>query len=66
MNDQMDERTDGMLDQAKGKAKETVGKITDDEDLEAQGKVDQAGGRVKEGVADVKDAATDVIDDLTD
>ena len=66
MSNEMDERSEGMLDQAKGKGKEVWGNVTDDEDMEAEGKLDQAGGRVKEGVADVKDAAKDVFDDLKD
>jgi len=66
MTDQSEDRRDGMGDQAKGKAKETWGTFTANEDTEAEGKMDQAGGRVKEGVADAKDAATDVVDDLTD
>ena len=66
MTDQSEDRRDGMVDQAKGKAKETWGPVTDNEDTEAEGKMDQAGGRVKVGVADAKDAATDVVDDLTD
>jgi uncharacterized protein YjbJ (UPF0337 family) len=66
MSDQIDDRTEGMLDQATGKGKEVWGKLTDDEDLEAEGKLDQAGGRVKEGVADAKDAAKDAFDDLKD
>ena len=35
-------------------------------DDRTDGKLDQAGGRVKEGMADVKDAAKDAVDDLTD
>jgi uncharacterized protein YjbJ (UPF0337 family) len=66
MSDQMDDRTNGIVDQAKGAAKEAWGKVTDNEDVEAEGKLDQATGRVKEGIADVKDAANDVVDDLTD
>jgi uncharacterized protein YjbJ (UPF0337 family) len=42
------------------------GKLTDNEDLEADGKLDQAAGRVKEGMADVTDAAKDVVKKLTD
>jgi uncharacterized protein YjbJ (UPF0337 family) len=66
MTNQMDDRTDGMLDQAEGTAKEMGGKLTDNEDLEADGKLDQAAGRVKEGMADVTDAAKDVVKKLTD
>ena len=66
VSDQTEERMDGMFDQAKGKAKETWGKHTDNEDVEAEGKIDQASGRVKEGMADVKDAAEDVVKELSD
>ena len=40
MSDQMDDRSEGMLDQATGKGKEVWGKLTDDEVMEAEGKVD--------------------------
>lgn len=45
-------------DKMRGKAKETAGKLTDDERLEQQGKEDQAKGSVKEAGRDVKDAVT--------
>ena len=51
---------DEKLDQVKGKAKEQAGKLTDDEDLEAEGKVDQAKGNAKEAWQHTKDAARDV------
>jgi uncharacterized protein YjbJ (UPF0337 family) len=66
MANPMDDRTDGLLDQATGMAKESWGKVTDNEEVEADGKLDQATARVKEGVADIKDTARDVVDDLTD
>jgi uncharacterized protein YjbJ (UPF0337 family) len=40
----------------KGKAKEGVGKATDDKELENQGKVDQAKGNLKQAGEKVKDA----------
>ena len=40
----------------RGKAKEAVGKATNDEDLERQGKVDQAKSDLKEAGEKVKDA----------
>ena len=40
----------------KGKAKETVGKGTDDERLEAEGKADQISSDVKQAGENVKDA----------
>lgn len=39
-----------------GKAKETVGKVTDNERLEAEGKADQAKADVKKAGENVKDA----------
>jgi uncharacterized protein YjbJ (UPF0337 family) len=41
---------------AKGKAKETWGKATDDERLEAEGKVDQSKSDIKQAGEKVKDA----------
>ncbi|QHC67584.1 CsbD family protein [Rathayibacter oskolensis] len=38
-----------------GKAKETVGKLTDNERLEAEGRADQTGAKAKKVGEDVKD-----------
>lgn len=53
----------GMADKAKnaaedlaGKAKEVIGDLTDNKDLEAEGKSDQAKADVKNAGEDVKDA----------
>ncbi|HTE68189.1 MAG TPA: CsbD family protein [Actinomycetes bacterium] len=43
----------------KGKAKETVGRATDDEELEAQGRADQAESSLKQAGENVKDAIKD-------
>jgi uncharacterized protein YjbJ (UPF0337 family) len=43
-----------------GKAKETVGKVTGNEELEAEGKLDQGKAGVKQVGESVKDAAKDV------
>ncbi len=40
---------------ATGKAKETVGHLTDDDKLVAEGKTDQAKAAVKKAAEDVKD-----------
>ncbi|GAA1791938.1 CsbD family protein [Agromyces lapidis] len=42
-----------------GKAKEGVGKLTDDERLEAEGKADQVKADVKDAGEKVKDAVDD-------
>jgi uncharacterized protein YjbJ (UPF0337 family) len=43
----------------KGKAKETIGRATDDEELEAQGRTDQAKSSLKDAGEKVKDAIKD-------
>jgi uncharacterized protein YjbJ (UPF0337 family) len=48
----------GNLDEAKGRAKEAAGKLTDDEDLQREGKVDRAAGKLKDVVDKVKDVVT--------
>ncbi|QLK86000.1 CsbD family protein [Staphylococcus sp. 17KM0847] len=55
---------EGKFDQLKGNVKETVGNVTDNEQLENEGQGDKAAGKVKEAVENVKDKATDVIDKL--
>jgi uncharacterized protein YjbJ (UPF0337 family) len=51
-------------DQAKGKLKEAVGDLTDDEKLKNEGKADQIVGDAKGVVQDVADKADEVIDDI--
>jgi len=43
----------------KGKAKETIGRATDDEELEAAGRTDQAKSSLKDAGEKVKDAIKD-------
>ena len=52
---------DGKLDDAKGRAKEAAGDLTDNESLKNEGKVDRAEGSVKDKVGDAADAAKDVL-----
>ena len=48
-------------DDLKGRAKEAVGDLTDDEGLQREGKVDQAKGSIKETLDDVGDKVEDVV-----
>ncbi|CAN5591588.1 hypothetical protein BH18ACT3_BH18ACT3_14900 [soil metagenome] len=48
----------GEGDEMKGRAKEAVGDLTDDDDLKREGKADKAGGKIKGKVDDVKDKLT--------
>jgi uncharacterized protein YjbJ (UPF0337 family) len=58
----MGERTDDL----KGRAKEAVGDLTNDRDLEREGKIDQAKGKVKDKADDITDKVGDKVKDLTD
>ena len=57
---------DSNLDQAKGRAKQAVGDLTDNEDLKKEGKADENAGKAKEFVDGVKDKADDIIDKVKD
>ncbi len=54
-----DDKVRNQGEDLKGKAKETVGRATDDEELEAQGRTDQAKSSVKQAGEKVKDAIKD-------
>jgi uncharacterized protein YjbJ (UPF0337 family) len=56
----------GEIDEAKGRAKEAAGALTDDQSLKDEGKVDKAAGRLKDLVDDVKDKVTGAIDNAKD
>ena len=54
------------IDEAKGRAKEAIGDLTDDDKLKREGKVDRAASTVRGKVDDVKEKAEDVIDTVRD
>jgi uncharacterized protein YjbJ (UPF0337 family) len=58
------DRAEGMVDQGKGKVKQGVGDLTDDEQMQGEGKVDELKGKGEQAVGDLKDAAGDLKDDL--
>jgi uncharacterized protein YjbJ (UPF0337 family) len=53
----------GTGDQAKGRIKQAVGDLTDDDELRREGKIDEGAGKAKEAVDKVKDKLTDNDDD---
>ncbi|MGZ6495479.1 MAG: CsbD family protein [Actinomycetota bacterium] len=53
-------------DQLKGQAKEAVGSITGDKDLESEGKADRRAGEVNEKVEKAKDKVEEVVDKTKD
>ena len=56
----MGDKTKHAADEAVGKVKETTGKITGNEDLEAKGHTQQAEADVKQAGDKAKDTAKDV------
>jgi uncharacterized protein YjbJ (UPF0337 family) len=55
----LDDKIRNQAEEAKGKAKEGAGKVTDNERLEAEGQVDQTKANLKQAGEKVKDAFTD-------
>ena len=53
------EHVKGAADNLKGAIKDTAGKITGDEKLQAEGKMDKVKGAAHNAVGDVKDAVRD-------
>jgi uncharacterized protein YjbJ (UPF0337 family) len=58
--------TNGKADDLKGRAKEAVGDLTDNDDLKREGKVDRTAGNVKEKAEEAIDKVREKVDDLTD
>ncbi|GAA2871673.1 CsbD family protein [Actinoplanes cyaneus] len=50
-----DDKVDNKAEEIGGKAKEGVGKATDDEQLEAEGKADQTSANLKQAGEKIKD-----------
>ena len=50
-----DDKAQNWAEDMKGKSKEAAGKVTDDEQLEAEGRVDQAKADAKQAGEKVKD-----------
>jgi uncharacterized protein YjbJ (UPF0337 family) len=50
------EQVTGKIDELKGKAKQGVGRATDDPGLQDEGAFDEVKGKVKQAFGDVKDA----------
>jgi uncharacterized protein YjbJ (UPF0337 family) len=58
----MDPNTDDL----KGRAKEAVGDLTDNDDLKREGQADRATGKAKDVIDRLGDKAKDVVDDIKD
>jgi uncharacterized protein YjbJ (UPF0337 family) len=53
--------SEGKFDEMKGRAKEAVGDLTDDDDLKDEGKVDKTTGSVKDKVDRASDEIKDAV-----
>ena len=53
-------------DDLKGRAKEAVGDLTDDDELKREGQADRAGGKAKEVIENAGEKAKDLVDDIKD
>jgi uncharacterized protein YjbJ (UPF0337 family) len=54
------------LDEAKGRAKQAVGDLTGDRDMQREGKVDERAGQAKEKVDEIEGKAKDAVDAVKD
>lgn len=57
---------EGKWDQAKGKAKETIGRAINDPEIENEGTADRAGGAVEEGVGKARRKVGEAVQDIGD
>ena len=56
----------GTKDKLTGRAKQAVGDLTDNDDLEREGEADETAGKAKDAVDGVKDRVDDAIDRAKD
>jgi uncharacterized protein YjbJ (UPF0337 family) len=52
----------GNFEETKGRAKQAVGDLTDNDDLRREGKLDETSGKAKQKVDEAKDKVEDAID----
>lgn len=52
----------GEMDEMKGRAKEAIGALTDDDSMKTEGKIDKAGGKVKQAADRMTDRVKDAVD----
>ena len=54
MKDSLTDKIEGDLHEVKGKIKETVGQVTNNPDLEAEGQAENLDGKIQNKIGDVK------------
>jgi uncharacterized protein YjbJ (UPF0337 family) len=60
------DKVKGKLDELKGKGKQKVGDVTDDESLQAEGKKDELKGKGKHAWGTVKNVGQDLKEEVKD
>lgn len=60
------DRIKGTFEQAKGKVKETAGKLTGDAKLQGKGKAQQVAGKFQNAVGGARDAAREAVEEMED
>lgn len=63
---EFDDKVKNKSDQASGKVKETLGKLTDNEELEAEGRLKHDKAKLAEAAEKVKKSVQDAADDVRD
>ena len=61
-----DEKTEGKVDEGKGRVKEAAGSLTGDDSLKNEGKVDRAAGGTKQKVGDAASKVGDAVGGIAD
>jgi uncharacterized protein YjbJ (UPF0337 family) len=56
----------GEFDKAKGRAKQAVGDLTDDDEMKREGETDETAGKVKDKLDEGKERLEDAVDDVRD
>lgn len=57
------DRIQGSAEQAKGKVKEVVGKVTGNAKLEAEGKTQKTAGKIQNAIGGLKDTLKEAVKD---
>lgn len=60
------DEVEGKVDQVKGRAKEEIGDITGDRDLQSEGRAENMGGDIQEGFGTAKRKVGDAVKDIGD
>lgn len=62
MSEGLGDKVQGKVDEVGGKAKQTVGSVTGDDEMRAEGHADEAKGKAEGFLGKLKEIAEDVVD----